>query len=290
MNKEYIVYKMGMVRHALVKRTSNKAILSIVKILINYKNSDYINRVFSTGCDKNVLYIKKYGDVSFEKNLYHIFINNTSGMGAHLRSVFIALYEAEAMGCIPVIEFGNKCVYKDREITKTDNPYEYYFIQPNNFLLQDLYRASKVIEINPETIKRIEEEIFFKCNIHSKTDLKGGYYITDEYLKMLSDVMKKYIDLNKETEEYINDSIKNLLGGDISPSAVIACHIRGTDYKLNWNNHPKPILIDDYFKEIDCQMGKKPKFEYIFLATDDVDYLEKFKSRYKNKRRKGVEK
>lgn len=58
--------------------------------------------------------------------------------------------------------------------------------------------------------------------------------------------------------------------------------MRGADFKRHYKNHPNMVSTDEYLSAVDTAMNENA-FEQIFLATDDLEAIEVFKSKYGDK-------
>ena len=64
---------------------------------------------------------------------------------------------------------------------------------------------------------------------------------------------------------------------------VLGVHVRGTDYRGNYANHPTFIEPSVYYQYID-EAIRKYSFDRIFLATDDKEILQEFLNHYGNEK------
>ncbi len=231
---------------------------------------------------KNIINLCNYGKENKDKLIYFIDIKSDAmGFGAFFRWALHILYDADCIKAIPVIRFGEGCPYLEKEkFMNTNNPYEYYFNQPTEYSVDDIYKSHNVIMFNGWSLVRIDENLGI---IKSPDDMPVGYQnITNEYLETLGLIIKKYIKLNNHTENFINRSIEKIFPKDWKYKKILAVHVRGTDFALHWDQHPNIVQAEDFFYAIDKALLEK-NFQYIFLATDDSARLELFKSRYKEK-------
>lgn len=222
------------------------------------------NMLFSCHC---------LGDKNKDKNIYVIRHGKpTSGFGVQLRELLKYLCYADRFGMYPVIIWNEVFPYSQRGgVNEVTNPYEYYFMQPTEVSVEEIAESYNVF---------FSEEIHisdFFVN-HELENGEKGYWMSEEYIDMLARVMSKYIRLNKRTEKYIDEGIQSIFTGE----KILGVHIRGTDYYKNYNNHPIPPSVSDYFLEIDLLLEQKD-YERIFLATDDQNLLHDFCMKYDKK-------
>ncbi|MCM1261851.1 MAG: hypothetical protein NC313_03945 [Butyrivibrio sp.] len=212
---------------------------------------------------------KHYGVLNRDKILYYIEENNKDlGFFAMYRYWLEYLYFADICGYLPVVSAGKDFAYKEEgAVNETTNPFEYYFLQPSAISVQET-RHSKQVILSDIVHRKMVELIF--------TGKAGNYKYNKRYLSMMSYIVKKYVHFNKYTEEYINESIKKLNFGQ---EKMLGIHIRGTDFRAKYNNHPVYVSEEDCFEEVE-KMLKKNSYSKIFVATDDKRILSAFIKKY----------
>lgn len=213
---------------------------------------------------------KSFGNLNKEKNIYLIkHGKHTSGFFVQMRELIKYFGYADRFGLYPVVVWSHDLPYAEEyEVCGTTNPFEYYFKQPFNISVNEVYKSYNVFES-----KTIHIDKFFynrEC-----VDGEKGYWMSEEYMDYLGQIVKKYIILNEHTETYIQKSIADLF----QSKKTIGVHIRGTDFKNNYNNHPINATIEEYFSCID-RMLLESNYNQIFLATDDINILEQFIKKY----------
>lgn len=238
---------------------------------------DFVNKVLLLGHDPNAFYIKSYGEKNPERNILFIEIN--AMMGYAYRYMLYALLEAERLGFTPVIRFNEACAYlEDHPINGTRNPFEYYFRQPSDVSLESVYESKRVFSFDVDHLSRIEKDL---GNLNPETPV--GYIVTESYLNELAQVARKYIKLNEVTGQYIGESMGRLFPVNFREKRILGVHIRGTDFALNWKDHPNMVMPNEFFSVMDHLLDGDEAFDYIFLATDDSSRLDAFKERYGEK-------
>ena len=246
------------------------------RFISRWRNDVYMEAVSRVEYDPNMIEVKAYGDENSDVNIYFIQIEGGMGLAGYLRHTLHALFEAEKLGFVPVVKYADECPCKEKEeINGTDNPFEYYFEQVGGLTIADVHRSSRVFLYVPPHMIRIERELG-----DLNPELAVGYNVTDDYMMKLSDVMKKYIHLNRTVETILKKDREELFH-HVDMDQVLAIHIRGTDFALQWNHHPNPVTPEDYFPAVDEALSQG--FTYLFLATDDSSYTEKFEKRYGKK-------
>ena len=189
---------------------------------------------------------------------------NDAGFFALVRWVLDAMYFCDRLSLKPYIKFSKNFLYYDETMPEDMNPYEYYFEQPCNFD-KDMYEnVGLIVKYLPRNRQMAEV-------------LNGNspYQATEEYINQMGRIMRKYLRFNEKTQKIINDQLKTT-GAN---KEMLGVHIRGTDYKLNWKDHPQYVPPEVYYKYIDMAI-KKFDFKKIYIATDDQDILREFIAHY----------
>ena len=89
---------------------------------------------------------------------------------------------------------------------------------------------------------------------------------------------KKYCKLNTKTKLYIDENIRENLVGD----RILGVHVRGTDFKQNFNGHPVPVNATD-FLPLARNMMEEYRCDRIFLATDTIFAVKLFQQEFGDK-------
>lgn len=265
----------------------------VKKILLNYptlnylqrvwryrKDADFVDRVMRINHDPNVLELRAYGEKNSDKNIYLLQFSDSMGLGGYLRRVFYLLAEAETLGFVPVVSMQSEdCPYLEKEpVLGTRNPFEYYFEALSDISVEEAYQSKRVFLFSKGHEIRIEYDLG-----NQDATVGGGYDLPDEYFSRLADLTKKYIRTNAKTTEFIRESKDKLFPTQWDGRRILGVHIRGTDYALNWYNHPNMVDTDEFITMIDTVIKEDGGFDYIFLATDDELRLEKMKAYYGDK-------
>lgn len=168
----------------------------------------------------------------------------------------------------PYVEWGESFLYSEKEdINGTRNAFEYYFEQPLQVTKDELLSTSFVSVAKPEQGAVVEREF-----------RKDEYGLNEEYLDILADMYRKYIRLNALTET----RIKGDLDGLFKCSKVLGVHFRGTDYKVGYQYHPVAVQIEQTIAAVKSEFYKG-EYQKIFLATDEIGAVEKFKTEFSEK-------
>ena len=238
--------------------------------LIKYRNdTDFMEEIQGLKSNSNLIELKESGiepkERVEEKFWCNIVIDGRdNGFFAMVRWTLDAFYFCECFGLNPFVEFSDSSLYHDEDMPSGKSVYEYYFEQPFLADRQTVESARGVVIYDPRNRLKAES-------------LNGGisYQVTEEYITQMAEIMKKYLKFNKETQRIISEQLSKRKVNE----NVLGVHIRGTDYKSNYKNHPQYISPEDYYVYIDKAM-EEYGFEKIYIATDDNSILNEFLKRY----------
>lgn len=241
---------------------------NMLRCYANRKNKKFITNMLRVEKDPFLVTIKQNGNKSFGAMLCEIHpIGNNDGFFASIRWTLDALYFADELGLVPVVTFTNESMYYDETYSKTLDPFQYYFNPVSRFTTNDIAEAKSVIVYSGNN--RLLAESLNTC---------VGYKVSEKYIQTMAFIMHKYLSLNEKTVHYISSEIEKLN----LDTHTLAVHIRGTDYKNGYKNHPCYIPPEAYYPYIDDAI-KNHGMNLIFLATDDNEVLQEFLKKYKDK-------
>lgn len=249
--------------------------LNYLQRVLRHRNDPvFVKNVMSIGHNPNIFRLQSNGEKNPDKNIFFIEVNGA--MGAMYRYMLYALWEAERLGFVPVLKFHNRCFYQEEHpIDGTNNAFEYYFSQPADVSLSDVYESKHVFFFELPHLSRIEYDL---GNLNP--DAPAGYVVNEPYLETLAGVARKYLHLNEKTRSFFEQSFQQVFPQNGGRKRVLGVHVRGTDFALQWEGHPNMVTVEDFFSAIDEVLDKEGGFTHIFLATDDNTRLEAFKERY----------
>lgn len=211
--------------------------------------------------DKIVYHIKIYETVDKRK-----FKRNGMGFAAALYLSLIDINFSERFGLTPVVEWGNTATYYDSGMDEiTQNVFEYYFEPVSEIDYKEINECRTIIE------NGARNGFFFMKHVN-------GYATEQDEIRNLGYIFKKYIHLNERVMKYINDNLCKMLGTE----KVLAVHVRGTDYNVGFENHPKVVTANEYLVKVK-DLYMRGNYYNVFLATDDLNVLTLFKHEFKDK-------
>ena len=200
----------------------------------------------------------KFGNKNPKKIFYVIRRTPGAGLFSNLIYVLNHLKIADSNKFIPIVDMKNFItIYNEKKnVKKTKNAWEYYFVNNAKYNLLNVYKSEKVIITGNKFIKS------FSHNIS-----------TNEFRALF----KKYFKIKKEflqtAKKFSEKNFKN--------EKILAIHYRGTSYKTS-ANHPFPATTKQANEYINFLI-KKYKYTKIFLCTEDLNFFYFMKKKFKNK-------
>lgn len=240
-------------------------LLYVQKCISGLRNPDFVK--FMSGEGSNILRLESYGQKNANAVVYKIEINtSTDGFFALFRATLNYLYFADLLHMEPFVIWGKEVPYAELEVFQgTDNPFAYYFKQTSLIDEKEVLQSEYLIQ-SMWSHQSIAENL--------KTQAQG-YDHTEAYLRKMGEIAKKYIAFNEVIDQRLQRDYKSLSFN----GRVIGIHVRGTDYRTTYKNHPVMVANEEYFTIIDHLLAEDI-FEEIFLATDDLDILRAFIEHY----------
>ena len=190
-------------------------------------------------------------------------VKDQIGLFAYLRRASEFLYYCDRMGFTPLLKWSNSD-YVDSSITDTDNAFEYFYRQPGG--ISEVPDCAAVVNYAPGNLTMARS--FIRSSFLSETGV--------DFLRATGSVAAKYLVLKDSVAKAVGDFLSEMEIGD----DTLGVHIRGTDIRKVYKNHPVFIEPRDYYPMIDEAIAKHG-FQKIFLATDDVEILSEFLEHYK---------
>ncbi|MBD5458908.1 MAG: hypothetical protein HDR27_10115 [Lachnospiraceae bacterium] len=218
----------------------------------------------------NMIYVESYGNGQTADAIFFIDMEEShSGFFADHNRLLAMLYFADKYDMKPVVKYhAGYCYAEKHPVNGTDNPFEYYFEQPAGIGLDRISACKRVFRSRKEN----------SYEVNKLCDDPNGYARSEAYLNEMARITAKYIRLNAIVRTRMEEEIHQLLGDQ----SILAAHVRGTDFKQNFNGHPVAIGADEYL-EATVRTFEEGGYEKVFLATDDSAALEKYRKQFGEK-------
>lgn len=232
----------------------------------------FVRNVKQLAKQNNLVTVEAYGDADTAEAVYFIDMEEShSGFFAEHNRLLALLHFADRYGMKPVVRFSPGYCYAEKHpVNGTENPFEYYFEQPVGISLEQMRTYRRVF--------RSRKENSYEVNRLCGAD--NGYQRSEAYLDEMARITAKYIRLNARIREKMERDVQTALGG----GRILGVHVRGTDFKQNFNGHPVKVGVEEYL-EAAAGVFREGKYECVFLATDDEEAVEKFQKRFQEKLR-----
>ena len=202
------------------------------------------------------------GEENPGENIY--FVNDgvqTSGMFALVLRALRRLEVADRFHFTPVVMWNDKVPYNVPG-------------QPNTFLTYFL----PVSDIAVESAEHSQDVAFANPWDRAYGDPDIGYEISEDEIDRLAVIYRKYIKLQPELQEKIDQEVKALFAN--VPGKVLGVHVRGVDWrKMRVARHPIPVTEEDYVQAA-LDMMEELGYERIFLASDSDGTIELFRKEF----------
>jgi hypothetical protein len=212
-----------------------------------------------------------YGNENPDKIFYVYGVpDNSGGLWWHINKVLMHIGYAEDHGYIPIVDMKN---YKNQYLEENElgriNVWEVFFEQPAGYSLSDIACSKNII-------------LSKKAPSPTPRYLMGQYpfYEDDSRIKYFHELFKKHIRFNLETQTHLEKIYQQMFAGK---GKVVGVLCRGTDYvKIKPKGHPiqpnpEDVIVDVHKVMIDYRCN------YVFLATEDADVLNRFKVEFGEK-------
>lgn len=211
--------------------------------------------------------VSSYGTKNADKEIFVIRPNSEDGIQG-LMSLFIQTIRwidyARTKGYTPFVDFKQ---YKTQYYDGIHNVWEYYFTQPSELTLEEVYESKKVIRSGPMLFDDVDYRLFGK-DIFYKPELclKCSRAIWDN------------IKLSKEAQQIVEQEAKEL---DIEN--CIGIYIRGTDYvQMKPTGENIQPTIEEFIKKVDY-FAEKYSNSKLFLVTEDYNNYTALKEHFESR-------
>lgn len=171
---------------------------------------------------------------------------------------------AKKLGYIPVVDMENyKTLYSEEEsVEGVNNAWNYYFEDVDGISLKEAYDSNRYVLGREKYLTKYAEK-YSDENYRYPTEKMIDYYkpYIQKYMRIRADLRQKF---EQEWTETVKEAGRS-----------VGIHIRGTDMK-NDLGHPMPADVESYAEYAKELISGDDSIRHIYLATDEVDILEKF--------------
>ncbi len=172
----------------------------------------------------------------------------------------------DAHGFVPFVDWGSNLLYFEPEgVDGEKNAFLHYYNRISE--IEDASKASFVVTADDPHLDWVYEK--YGCY---------AYQYPDEYMDALSGMAKKYVSLNDKLKAEFTKLFEEMTGN----KKTLAVHFRGTGYRREYNRHPKFITVVEEIEKVN-ELIEEKGYEKVFLATDEVDAINKFKDAFGDK-------
>lgn len=230
------------------------------KMLRYANNSEFRKSVLKLYNSPDFLELSSYGEENKGKIIYAIeYDNPKSGFYAVYKNILEYLFFCDYHGLVPVIKYPSHWLDSDME-----NPFETYFEQPSG-IQWGVFQSRSVVHA----------KYYHRYLIHQILGTGTYYNDTEREIKEFGRLKSKYLRYLPSIQARLDKEVSELF----KQKKVLGVHIRGTDYKREFNGHPIYVGIQDYLMKIDKVLGEH--YDAIFLATDDQNAVNVVREKFK---------
>lgn len=237
---------------------------------------------------KNILYHwigresrRSFGEKNPDKTFYVIrsvdcdskfYIGARLNLMANYFYVVSHLFYAEKKGWIPVVDEMNYPVYNsvDKPINGSRNPWEYYFVQPSPYSLEEVYQSKHVI--------LSKQSWFGEYDMGYDSKQYSNPVIIEEFGRILDK-----IPLNEPTYKFVEKVYKEYFIPEervLGVSYRYGGHAKGC--YCQGDGHPIQLEVEELLPMV-VGLMKEWKMEKIFLTSDEETIVEIFKKQFGSK-------
>lgn len=247
----------------IVKR--NPFLYAVLRVINNRRDARFISFVNGYNDNWEIIFAHPQTTGKYNRPVCRIVAGTRDdGFFACVRWALDGLYFCQKFGFTPVVSFPENSIYRDNEKFETEvNPFNYFF--------------EDTVDNLPPNYPTVEYSV---RNMKFAESLNGGitYKVSKEYIDAMAEIMAEKLVFRKDVIQYAYRINKPLL----IDNRTLGVHIRGTDYRKNYKNHPVFLETEEYYESIDKAM-ENGRFNKIYLATDDEKILNEFIAHYGEK-------
>ncbi|MCI8984419.1 MAG: hypothetical protein HFI60_00500 [Lachnospiraceae bacterium] len=207
---------------------------------------------------------KSFGDLNPDKTFYVIRRGDRlAGVNSHFISNMGHIRYALRNGWIPIVDMQNyPNALLDEDDRGRQNAWEYYFKQPCEYSLDEIYQSKNVI-----LSEGVPPRIYPNDSMEFLTRQK--------WMRMWHKYYEKYVGFSEELQDQIDKRYVQYLQSKKS-DRILGVFLRGTDYLLTKPyEHPVQPSIEEAVQK-SMEVMEQQKCKWIFLVTEDQHILDAF--------------
>lgn len=244
-------------------------VIDKIGIKLTYKRACLLNELFRKGAEKRTSFGTENPDKIFYvlRPYYYLQRNeltvNVSNLLMHYYRNLQHLAYAVEKGWIPVVDWENYGPFPHEEnypVNGTENCWEYYWNQPSEYTLEEVYRSKNVI-LSVQNTR--DNKYVPSCSFRAPLQKQAEDYAErcPQYDKLIT--------LNEYTAKYIQEKQDKLFPKN---ARILGVAVRGTSYgisatKNNVNGHPIQPKIGNLIESIRTTMDEW-KMDYVFITCE----------------------
>ena len=232
------------------------------KIYDRRNDKDFINKV--NGIESaDCIFVHHLGNKNEDKMICFINIDTPySGWFGMMNNILLQLAYADKYSMTPVISLAKSELYSDEDDYRNLDLFEYYYVQPTSISIEEALSSKNVVKSK-----------FY--NSPYGYDAFRNYDQDSAETQFMAGLIEKYIKFNNITLEHVKASSDKIING----KRTLGVHVRGTDYKAGYDNHPMYIPIQDYIATVK-EILSAELYDQIFVASDEEDAVTAFEDEF----------
>lgn len=258
-------------------------VLNNIPFTVACKRASLLYELFTKGYEQR----KSYGVQNSDKIFYvirpyyflepnELILSNVANLLTQYYYALQKLSYAIEKGYIPVIDwehYGKLPHSEDFPINGTMNSWEYYWKQPSEYTLEEVYKSKNVI---------LSTQNIGQFGYIPNCAMKPPFNTYAKNIARMCPKYSNYIPFNDDTLNYIDEKYNSLFP---EGSRVLGVVIRGSSYgtkKTQFSSHPTQISMGELIREVkkcldswDC--------EYIFFMNEVQELVDIMKENFKDK-------
>ncbi|NVJ48098.1 MAG: hypothetical protein HWE07_13265 [Cytophagia bacterium] len=207
-----------------------------------------------------------------------------AGFSALITYALNGIRRAKAINAIPIIDFNRENTPYFYDKSKGEDIWEYFFEKVSDYTPYEVREWYFQGKIAADSIEQITPEEAHKSHQYDK-DRLATFWAWEKPVDKTAWMLEKrmlgraYVQKYLKPKTTISKKVELFTSAHFNSSFIIGVHIRGTDFA-----YAKPTPIETYLNGIAELLKRTPIGAYqIYVATDQIQYLETFKKHYGDK-------